>query len=280
MFTWILVGSCGGAVGAWLRAVVRDEFVERGMASWQAILAINLVGSAIAGWCSVVAENEWQRVLFLAGAFGGFTTFSGMCVDVVTQWRAGRRATAACICLGTAAGGPLCASAALAVAAVAPASTHALLPAATSLRGRRAHHHLGGFGLIALGGALGSAVRIGADCIARANEIAPWISTASVNIVGAAFAAFAFRWLASIDALGCPRHAPRARVRLERFLLIGCAGGLTTMSTLSLEAIDAARSNFLQALTVVALNFACGIVAAALGWTLAQRVFHHDSAAS
>lgn len=278
-FLWILVGSCGGAIGAWLRAVIRDEFVAQGLASWRAILAINLVGSALAGWGSVVVESEWQRVILLAGAFGGFTTFSGMCLDVVTQWRAGHRSTAACICVGTALGGPVCAGAGAAIGAVAPLSSRALAPVALSLRGRRREHHLGGFGLIALGGALGSAGRIGADVLARANEIAPWVSTASVNIAGAAFAAFAFRWLASIDSFGRPRHSPLARIRLERFLIIGCAGGLTTMSALSLEVIEASDGRLSHALTIVAANFGCGIAAAALGWTLAQRLFRHDSAA-
>ncbi len=275
---WIVVGSFGGAIGAWLRAVVRDEFVAQGIASWKAILAVNLIGSALAGCCSAVAEGEWQRAVILAGAFGGFTTFSGMCVDTLSQWHAGRKSTAVCICVGTAIGGPLCASAGAVVGALAPLSSSAQVAAATTLRGRRRSHHLGGFGLIALGGALGSAVRIGADLAARANEVAPWVSTAAVNIVGAALAAFAFRWLASIDALGRPRHSPTGRIRLERFLLIGCAGGLTTMSALSLEVIEAMHAHPLDAFTIVAVNFALGMTAAALGWNLGRRMFSQGAA--
>ncbi len=277
---WILLGCFGGAIGAWLRCVIRDECVARGIASWKAILAINLIGSAIAGWALTIVDTDWQRALFLAGALGGFTTFSGMCVDVLVQWHARRRSTAAFICIGTIVGGPLAATAAALLTPVTHPSTAALVPLATSLRGRRITHHGGALSLIALGGALGTALRIAADLGARANDLAPWISTASVNVCGAAFAAFVFRWLGAIDSLGRPRHAPVRKLRLERFLLMGCAGGLTTMSALSLEVTVACKTDLGEALLIASTNVVCGLFAATIGWSLAQRFCATDRVVS
>ncbi|MSR70198.1 MAG: hypothetical protein EXS17_07625 [Phycisphaerales bacterium] len=269
---WIIIGSCGGAIGAWLRTVVRDECVGQGIASWQAILAVNLVGSALAGWGSTVVQTEWQRAFFLAGALGGFTTFSGLCVETVAQWQAGRRSTAAVITMSTMIGGPLAASAAAALSAFPPLAVTALIPSTTALRGRRMSHHGGGLFFIALGGALGSAMRLGSDAFTRANELAPTIPTATVNICGAALAGFVAQWLVASDRRGQPRHAALARLRLERFLLMGFAGGLTTMSAVSLEVSDAFKRSPGEALMIAAINITCGLMAAALGWLLARRL--------
>ncbi len=274
---WILIGSSGGALGAWLRTVLRDECVAKGIAPWHALLSINIIGSALAGWVSASAHDEWLRVLVLTGFLGGLTTLSGMCLDTFVQWRSGRRWTAAGIAIGTLVGGPIaCGVAAVAGAPISPTmgatACAAIAPTAGSLRGRRLAHHGGGLALIALGGAAGSSLRITADLLGHANQLAPWLSTAAVNMCGSLLAGWAYQWLSAIDHLGRPRHAHSKRLRLERLLIFGFAGGLTTMSALAVEVLSAWDQDPFEALMIASVNGVLGLAAVIVGWNLAVRL--------
>lgn len=269
----IVIGAFGGGMGAWVRIVVRDEFVARGIQSWRVVLAINLIGSALAGIGLRLTDGSLAWALLVLGFLGGFTTFSSMCVDIVVQWLVGRRRAASIIGIGTMLGGPLLAwvgaLAAGGVIANAATPTAALAP----LGGRRMTHHLSGVTGIAIGGFFGTGVRIALQLLAPIAGMPIWTATALVNVVGAGFAGFVFRWLCALDANGAPRHEPSRRVRIERLLIFGFAGGMTTMSTLSVEIFLVARELPLQAILIGSVNIGFGLLATIMGWWIACRLF-------
>lgn len=269
----ILIGALGGGIGAWVRIVVRDEFVARGIQSWRVLLAINLIGSALGGIGLRLTDGSLAWALLVLGFLGGFTTFSSMCVDIVVQWLVGRRRCASIIGFGTMLGGPLLvwigALAAGGLIAHAATPTVALAPFGR----RRMSYHLSGVIGIAFGGFFGTGVRISLQMLAPIAGMPIWTATALVNIVGSGFAGFVFRWLCSLDANGAPRHEPSRRLRIERLLLFGFAGGMTTMSTLSVEMFLAAQESPVQAILIGSVNIGLGVLATIMGWWIAFRCF-------
>ena len=269
----LLIGSVGGGLGAWTRIVVRDEFVFKGIASWRVVMSINLVGSALAGLALRMTEGSFEWALFTLGFLGGFTTFSSMCVDIVVQWIAGRRRAAVTVAMGTMIGGPLIAWISSLFAAMfvtrSAISTAAIIPLAS----RRVNHHMSGLLGIALGGFVGTGIRIFMQFLAPTIGFPIWTATALVNVIGSGFAGFAFRWLCSLDANGAALHDPSRRLTLERLLVFGFAGGLTTMSTLSIEIVEAMRHSLLTALLIGGVNLLMGLTFTILGWWIAYRCF-------
>lgn len=269
----VLLAAIGGGIGAWLRIVIRDEFVDVGMSSWRAILLINLLGSAVAGASINLIVNSPIWAIFVLGFLGGFTTFSSMCLEVVSQWLAGCRRRACVIGIGTLVGGPLLAWGGAVAVKELTVSASAASTTALSLRGRRIRHHSSSIIAIVAAGIVATAIRASLYLSAAKFVIPLWTATALVNIVGAGFAGFVFRWLGALDATGAPRHTPLRRVRLERVLILGFAGGLTTVSTLSVEIYLAAQSSPLEAVQIFAVNLGLGLAATSLGWWIASRSF-------
>ena len=269
----LLFGSVGGGLGAWTRIVVRDEFVAKGIASWRVVMSINLAGSALAGLAVQLTEGSFEWALFTLGFLGGFTTFSSMCVDIVVQWIAGRRRAAVTVAMGTMIGGPLIAWISSLFAAMFVArsaiSTSAIIPLAS----RRVNHHMSGLLGIAFGGFVGTGIRIFVQFLAPIIGFPIWTATALVNVIGSGFAGFAFRWLCSLDANGAALHDPSRRLTLERLLVFGFAGGLTTMSTLSIEIVEAMRHSLLTALLISGVNLLMGLTFTILGWWIAYQCF-------
>lgn len=88
---------------------------------------------------------------------------------------------------------------------------------------------MNGFILVAIGGAIGSALRYGASlAFAR---LLPGMETAAtlfVNVVGSGLLGLVMAWLLSLDT---------PRTLLFLFLTTGLMGGFTTFSTFSREAV-------------------------------------------
>ncbi|MDA1262531.1 MAG: CrcB family protein [Planctomycetota bacterium] len=269
----ILIAAVGGGLGAWTRMIVRDECVAQGIASWRVVLWINIVGSALAGMAMPLTSGSFEWALFALGFLGGFTTFSSMCVDIVVQWIVGRRRTAATIAIGTMIGGPLSAWISSFLTAKVDARSAISTVAIVPLAGRRFSHHASGLIGITLGGFIGTSVRVSLQFLAPTLAFPVWTATALVNVIGSGFAGFAFRWLCSLDADGVAIHSPSRRLRLERLLIFGFAGGLTTMSTLSIEIIEAMHDSPLNALLIASVNVVVGLSFTILGWWIAFRWF-------
>jgi len=91
----LLFISLGGGVGAACRAFILIFIVDRrGIAIRYTLLAINMIGSLIAG--VVIAwwiESEHMGIVSVAvsGVLGGFTSFSSFAVECVEQWQRGFR---------------------------------------------------------------------------------------------------------------------------------------------------------------------------------------------
>ncbi len=269
----LLIGSVGGGIGAWARIVIRDEFVSKGIASWKIVMAINLLGSAVAGIALRMTEGSFGWAFFSLGFLGGFTTFSSMCVDIVVQWIAGRRRWAVTVAMGTMIGGPLIAWICSFITAMFWARSSISTAAIASLAGRRVAHHISGLVGITMGGFIGTGIRIFMQFLAPAIGFPVWTATALVNVIGSGFAGFVFRWLCSLDANGVALHDPSRRLTLERLLIFGFAGGLTTMSTLSIEIVEAMRHSLLTALLIGGVNLVVGLTLTILGWWIAYRCF-------
>lgn len=96
MTHWLLLAAAGGA-GAGLRALAVLWFTDRrGAPMWKTLLAVNLVGSALAGvLVSRVASGVEPATIEIAltGFLGGFTTFSGFAIECVELWQRGDRRT-------------------------------------------------------------------------------------------------------------------------------------------------------------------------------------------
>ena len=272
--TVILVGSISGGIGAWIRIVVRDECIARGVASWKAILSINLVGSGLAGAALRLPTDPLSLAAISLGFLGGFTTFSSMCLDAVVQWVGLRRRASALIVAATMLGGPVIAAIATSVVAVATVAT-ATIPLVGEPRAgrRRMVHHFSGVTFISIGACLGSGIRVSMHLLAPIVGLPVWTATAVVNAVGAGFAGFVFRWLCALDIAGAPRHSPNRRLVTERLLIFGFAGGLTTMSALSVEMLVATRESWWLGASIGAINIALRLPATILGWWIASRLF-------
>lgn len=270
----IAIGSLGGGLGAWLRMVIRDECVVRGVASWKAIIGVNLLGCALAGAISTHLSNPAWSAFLVAGVLGGFTTFSSACVDVVTQLKERSRKNALWV-MSTIVGAPICAWLGTAMLGASGASSTAALSITSPANGRfpfnrgRIPHHGSGLLAISLGAAVGSAGRIGLSLAASAWGWQPWHATAIVNVIGALFAGFVFRRLSAIEADGAPRVAAPRRLFIERLLLFGFAGGLTTFSALAMEINTAAQTSWPEAILIASVNLGLGIPATMLGWRVA-----------
>ena len=88
--TWLAV-ALGGAIGAPLRYLLdrfvtfRTAGVTRGRALPWGLLAVNTLGSALAGVVLAVTNGD-LRVFLLTGLCGGFTTFSGFAWEADRLW--------------------------------------------------------------------------------------------------------------------------------------------------------------------------------------------------
>ena len=114
---------------------------------------------------------------------------------------------------------------------------------------------------VAAGGALGGLARYGAGEAAPPGAGVPW-STLAVNVVGA----FVVGVLATRIAAG------RLPARLRPFAITGVCGGLTTFSTVMVEANLLARHGRAGAAAgYLALTVAAGLLAAAAGTIVGGR---------
>ncbi|MGQ9494655.1 MAG: fluoride efflux transporter FluC [Thermoanaerobaculaceae bacterium] len=118
--------------------------------------------------------------------------------------------------------------------------------------------------LVALGGALGTAVRYAASgYLGRHFPSFPW-GTLLVNMAGSFLLGFVMGASISGPYLLSPT--------LRSFLTIGFFGGLTTFSTLCYEILAAWRSgDGGRALSMLAANLILGLVVCFLGLTLGER---------
>ncbi len=89
----VVVTLLAGAVGAVLRWVVSRAFAGQRF-PW-AVLAVNVVGSAVAGVLIGLGVDDAARVILLTGFCGGLTTFSTLSVETVQLVLAKRTGTAA-----------------------------------------------------------------------------------------------------------------------------------------------------------------------------------------
>jgi CrcB protein len=98
----LAIVSLGGGIGCAARLAVREALVACGTSSAIAILAVNLVGAALAGsaigWAS--DPESVLRITALA-ILSGWTTYSAFSTDVLAAIRAGRRGRAAFLWIGT-----------------------------------------------------------------------------------------------------------------------------------------------------------------------------------
>lgn len=271
----IVICATGGAIGAWLRVVVRDECVARGIPSWRAIVAINLFGSLVAG--AFIQLEMWSMLwsFVVAGLLGGFTTFSSMCLDIVVQWQSGRKRDSVVILTSTMVCSPIVA----AIGTIHHASSMSSMTASAAgaapppCANDRLRHHCAGLMLIAIGGGAGSALRIGTMLGCDRLAIAPWVATLIVNVIGSAIATFVFRSLMSLNRDGAPIYDHPRMVSTERLLILGFCGGLTTMSTLAVEIASAWALDAVHGLAIALTSVAAGLCAAILGWRIAALRF-------
>jgi fluoride exporter len=116
---------------------------------------------------------------------------------------------------------------------------------------------------VAIGGALGSAARYGADRVieARASTLFPW-STFAINVTGCLLIGY-------VSAALVDRHHLPAWLRVG--LVMGVVGGYTTFSTFAQEALDLDRSHHIAvSLAYIVGSVALGIAAVLLGTRLGR----------
>lgn len=85
----VLFVALGGAIGALLRFGL-SQLGSDSARPW-IIAGVNIVGSFIAGTCSVLIADETLRLALLTGFCGGFTTFSTASTDTAKSLRSGDR---------------------------------------------------------------------------------------------------------------------------------------------------------------------------------------------
>lgn len=89
----VLATLLAGAAGAVLRWMVSRAFAAQRF-PW-AVLAVNMVGSALGGALVGLAVDDATRLILLTGLCGGLTTFSTLSVETIQLVLAKRTGTAA-----------------------------------------------------------------------------------------------------------------------------------------------------------------------------------------
>jgi CrcB protein len=120
--------------------------------------------------------------------------------------------------------------------------------------------------VVAVGGALGSIARHGANVVvARSLGQASYASTLTVNLIGCAI----IGGLAGQLAAGRLAMSPSMRL----FVFVGLLGGFTTFSSFGLDTFTLAREgrHYAAACNVV-IQVAVGLLAVAGGFALGQRL--------
>ncbi len=115
---------------------------------------------------------------------------------------------------------------------------------------------------VALGGALGSALRFGVSDLTRrvpALLAYPW-ATLTVNVSGSLFLGALTAWVAG---------AAQVTPQLRAFLMLGVLGGYTTFSAFALEGLTMLQAGQpLRALGYATASVLLAVAAAGLGWSL------------
>ena len=246
----LLLAALGGGVGSCIRVAIRDEVVARGYASWRGTLFVNVVGCAIAIGCMGLAVGTSVWALVVAGALGGFTTFSSFAIEMIASWMVRGTRSVHGRAWSAAAG-------------------------AGALRSRRVPHYLRGLAAIFAGAIVGCGLRTWFDLAAVEHGFPPWQATLTVNVLGSTVAGVAFRLLHAVGPDGAPLRTPLHRLILERATILGFAGGLTSMSALATDLVGAARSSAWLFALIACANLVLGLAGAALGWWIAARVARH-----
>jgi len=259
------LAAVGGSIGCVVRVLVRDAFAAAGLAKWQGIALVNVIGSAAAGMVAAADVSDWWQAILLVGLLGGFTSFSAMALDIVALWIARRRTAAVLLGFTTLAAAP-------AAAAVSVSGSTAAGPAIAA-RAAWKRMMLPDALVIIAGGAVGCALR--AVIVVAVDHAAwpAWSATTLCNVVGSALAAIAARALISQLESGEPVTHPSRRAHLDRLILLGGCGGLTTVSSLAVEMAELAQESLLQAAALGAVNMVAGCAAAAGGWWLVRRAY-------
>jgi len=257
------LAAVGGSVGCVLRVLVRDAFATAGIPKWQGIALINVLGSAAAGAVAAAQVAEWWQALLLVGLFGGFTSFSAMALDIAALWIAKRRKSAVLLGLTTTVAAPF-AAAGTGMAATAAAPT---------IAARGGWQRMAAFDALVIiaGGSVGCAARAAVVLAVEHAAFPAWAATTICNVLGSAVAACAARALISQVESGKPVTHPALRAHLDRLILLGLCGGLTTVSSLAVEMAEIARESPLHAAALGAVNVGAGCVAAAGGWWVVRR---------
>jgi len=259
------LAAVGGSVGCLLRVLVRDACAAAGIRKWQAIALINVLGSAAAGVIAARQVSEPLLAMLLVGLFGGFTSFSAMVLDIVALWIVKQRASAVLLGLTTTVAAPF-------AAAGAGAAATAAAPLIAARGGWQRMAALDALMIIA-GGSVGCAARAAVVLAFEYALLPAWSATTCCNVVGSACAAGAARALISQTTSGKPLMHAALRAHLDRLILLGLCGGLTTVSSLAVEMAELARESLWHAAALGALNVGAGCVAAASVWWLVRRAF-------
>ncbi len=122
------------------------------------------------------------------------------------------------------------------------------------------------YGLVALGGALGSTARYGLSvAMLSVSHDLPW-GTILINVVGA----FVIGFVGTLTLAG-GRHAMSEDARV--FVMVGLCGGFTTFSSFSLQTLDLLRGGaFGRAFANIVLSVVLTVLAAGLGHLVAARL--------
>jgi len=278
LFATTLCGAVGTAIGACVRVAARDAVVARGYESWRSTLTVNLVGSVVAGVLVDVATHPAADALIIGGFLGGLTTFSSMAVESIALWMAGCRRLGVAIIAATVALGPVGAwlgalgvwafkaSSGSAAATIAP-----LRHRAPSVP-RTVPNHLSGLALVSAGAVFGGMTRTGAVALASLVGVPQWMVIVLLNIVGSAVAGFTFRFLNAVGPEGEPLRSRGLRLTVERTVVLGFAGGMTSLSALSIDVMLAADRSLLEALGIAGAHLALALPGAIAGWWMASRL--------
>jgi len=125
--------------------------------------------------------------------------------------------------------------------------------------------------LVALGGGLGSLARVAASASLADGDtpwVAPWMATASINLIGSVLAGFVWATLASPHAA-----LPTRRLSLSAFALAGFFGGFTTFSGFGLQTAQlAGGGRFDAAMWNLWIALIVAVGGAMLGSFLARSV--------
>lgn len=110
---YIAVGT-GGIIGAILRFMISEWFLNNGNSPFMGTLFINLTGCFILGLLQGLARNfqlpEWVVMGFGTGLLGAFTTFSTFSTEVVTSFVQGQVYLPLIYMLTSSVGGYFCVS--------------------------------------------------------------------------------------------------------------------------------------------------------------------------